>query len=89
VVDLRPGEAALAGEIGDAGIAADLVDRAGQLSAPSNLIPAARMLERDHRGGDAALHVAAAATVQPAVAHGAGERVQLQPWPASTTSMCR
>ena len=66
-----------AGEPGDAGMAARLlVDRAGQLERarePDALREDA--LERDHRGRDAALHVAGAAAVQPAVADHAGERV--------------
>ena len=53
-----------------------LVDRARQLErARERTPPASRMLSRDHRGREAALHVAGAAAVEAAVTDRAGERI--------------
>ena len=77
------------GQVRDAGEAAALfVHRAADLERARQRDAGARDRFRgEHRRGDAGLHVADAAAVDPAVAHHAAERIaRVQPSPAGTTS---
>ena len=86
VVDPGAGEEAPLGQVGDPGEAAGfLVHRAGDLDRPGKRDAGLEdRLDRDHRSGDAALHVAGAAAVHLAVADLAGEGVDASsPGPAA------
>ena len=77
MVDPRPREPAPPGQPGDPAVAAGSSSAVpDSSSAPGKRMPACRMLSSAITArGDAALHVAGAAAVQPAVLHHAAERV--------------